>query len=143
MDCFHQLLFEFKYGFLPTNDNQDGRQNGRPLSVSIHHGYSYLVTFNWISSKFHIWFASIKVIQDPCEKITECFFLKKRVIFICCLKTYKYWRSQKNHLSTHLYDQIYFDPLVQFHPSMRSELYLVRQFWSEKLIFTRIQCMYY
>ena len=64
----------------------------------------------------------MKVIQDPCQKITERFFLKKiRVIFIYCLKTYKYWRSQKIYnLSTHLYDQIYFDRLVQFHPSMRS-----------------------
>ena len=33
---------------------------------------SHLIGF----SKFHIWFASIKVIQDPCRKITEC-FLKK------------------------------------------------------------------
>ena len=47
------------------------------------------------------------------------------------------------NLSTHLYDQIYFDRLVQFHPSMRTELYLVRQCWSETLIFMRIQCMYY
>ena len=41
------------------------------------------------------------------------------------------------HLSTHLYDRIYFDHRVQFHPLIRSELYLVRQFWSEKLLFMR------
>ena len=64
------------------------------------------------------------------------------VIFIFCLKTYKYWRSQNTyHLSTLLYNQIYFDRRVQFHPSIRSGLYLVRQFWSEKLIFMRIQCL--
>ena len=40
--------------FFLTNDNQDGRQNGRRLSVYIHRGHSYLVTFNWISSKFHM-----------------------------------------------------------------------------------------
>ena len=53
------------------------------------------------------------MVKDPCQKITEC-FKKVRVIFIYGLKTYKYWRSQKQyHLSTHLYvyiDQIYFDP---------------------------------
>ena len=57
-----------------------------------------------------------KVVQDPCQKKTECFLKKVRVIFIYCLKTYTYWRSQKYHLSTHLYDQIYFERLVQFHP---------------------------
>ena len=58
------------------------------------------------------------------SKDNQVFLKKVRVIFIYWLKTYKYWYSQKkNHLSTHLYDQIYFDRLVQFHPSMRSELY--------------------
>ena len=55
-------------------------------------------------------------------KDNPVFFFKVRVIFIYCLKTYKYWRSQKNtyHLLTHLYDQIHFDRRVQFHPSIRS-----------------------
>ena len=47
MDCFHELWFKFKYRFFPTNDNQDGRQNGRRLSVYIHRGHFYFVTFNW------------------------------------------------------------------------------------------------
>ena len=61
------------------------------------------------------------------SKDNRVFLKKVRVIFIYCLKTYKYWRSQKYHLSIHLYDQIYFDRLLQFHPSMRTELYLVRK----------------
>ena len=40
-----------------------------------------------------------------------------------------------------MYDQIYFDRRVEFHPSIHSELYLVRQFWSEKLISLRTQCL--
>ena len=84
--------------FFPTNDNQDGRLNDRHLSVCIHSGQSYLVTFNWISSKFHIWFASIKVIQEPCQKMGV--FIKVRVIFIYYLKTYKYWRSQSKTKKT-------------------------------------------
>ena len=52
-------------------------------------------------------------------------FLKKS-------KSYLYLLSQnvqvlaftkRYHLSTHLYEQIYFDRRVQFYPSMRSELY--------------------
>ena len=71
-------------------------------------------------------------------------FLKKiSVIFNYCLKRTNIGVHKKISLSTHLYDQIYFDRLVQFHPSMRSKLYLVRQFWSEKLLFMRIQCMCY
>ena len=30
-----KLSFKFEYGFCPTKDNQDGRQNGQHLSVSI------------------------------------------------------------------------------------------------------------
>ena len=56
------------------------------------------------------------------SKDNEC-FKKSKSYLIYCLETYKYWRSQKKyHISTHMYDQIYFDRLVQFHPSMRSEL---------------------
>ena len=29
-----KLSFKFEYGFSPTKDNQDGRQNGRRISVS-------------------------------------------------------------------------------------------------------------
>ena len=143
MDCFHQLWFKFKYEFFPTTDNQDGRQNRRRLSVCIHRGLSFLVTFNWISSKFHIWFASIKVIQNPCQKITECVFFKKRVIFIYCLKTYKYWRSQKNSfINTSVWPDIVW-PSGPVSPLNAFRVILVRQFWSEKLIFMRIQCIYY
>ena len=145
MDCFHQLWFKFKYGFFPTNDNQDGRQNGRRLSVCIHRGHSYLVKFNWNSSKFDIWFASIKVIQEPCQKITRCFvfFIKVRVIFIYCLKTYKYWRLQKiiyQHICMTKYILTVWSSFI---PLNAFPVILVRQFWSEKLIFMRIQCMYY
>ena len=54
--------FKFEYEFCLTNDNQDGRQNSCRLSVWIVCccGHSNLVIFNRISSKFHIWFASIK-----------------------------------------------------------------------------------
>ena len=77
------------------------------------------------------------------SKDNQVFFKKVRVIFIYCLKTYTYWRSQKIIYQHICMTEIYFDRLVQFHPSMRSELYLVRQFWSEKLIFMRIQCTLY
>ena len=63
MGCFHQTLVQVWIWFFLTKDNQDGRQNGRRLSVCIHPhccGHSNLVIFNQISSKFHIWFASIK-----------------------------------------------------------------------------------
>ena len=32
--AFIKLSFKFEYGFCLTKDNQDGRQNGRRLSVS-------------------------------------------------------------------------------------------------------------
>ena len=68
------------------------------------------------------------------SKDNRVFLKKVRVIFIYCLKTYKYCRVlRKNHLSTHLYDQIYFDRLIQFHPSMRSKLYLVTQILVRKV----------
>ena len=69
--------------------------------------------------------------------------LKKKEIslFIVLKRTSIGIHKNTYYLSTHLYDQIYFDRRVQFHPSIRSELYLVRQFWSEKLIFMRIQCL--
>ena len=73
-----------------------------------------------------------------------CFFLSKSYLYLLSLNVQVLaFTKKKYHLSTHMYDQIYFDRLVQFHPSMRSELYLARQLWSEKLIFMRIQCMHY
>ena len=42
------------------------------------------------------------------------------VLFIV-LKLTSIGVHKKYHLSTHLYDQIYFDRLVQFHPSMHSD----------------------
>ena len=56
------------------------------------------------------------------SKDNRVFFKKVRVIFIVLRRT-SIGVHKKYHLSTHLYDQIYFDRLVQFHPSMRSELY--------------------
>ena len=54
------MSFKFEFGFCPTNDNQIGRQIVRPLSVCMC-GHSILLYshFNRISSKFHIWIASI------------------------------------------------------------------------------------
>ena len=61
MDCFHQpLVFKFEYKFSPTNDNQDGRQNGRGLSVCFCE-QSTLIIYYWITSKFHIWITFIKL----------------------------------------------------------------------------------
>ena len=42
------------------NDNQDGRQNGRHLSVCSC-GHSILVIYYPIASKFHIWITFIKL----------------------------------------------------------------------------------
>ena len=41
--AFIKLWLKFEYGFFPTNDNQDGWQNGRRLSVCIYRGHSNLV----------------------------------------------------------------------------------------------------
>ena len=57
--AFIKLTFKFQYGLYSTNNNQDGLQNGRHLSVS-----ALVVTlspFNLIFSKLHIWMASIKL----------------------------------------------------------------------------------
>ena len=67
------------------------------------------------------------------SKSLSLFIVLKRT----CIGVHK-----KYHLSTHLYDQIYFDRLVQFQLNA-FRVILVGQFWSEKLIFMRIQCMYY
>ena len=48
-----KLLFKFEYKLSPTNDNQDGRQNGRRLSICFC-GQSTLIIFYPITSKFHI-----------------------------------------------------------------------------------------
>ena len=52
------LSFKFEYGFRPTSDNKDGRQNGCHLSISAV-AVTLTVIFNRISSIFHIWSASI------------------------------------------------------------------------------------
>ena len=54
------LLFKFKYKFSPMNDNQDGRQNGRRLSVCTG-GQSTLIIYYQITSKFHIWITFTKL----------------------------------------------------------------------------------
>ena len=46
--AFINLLFKFEYRFYPTFDNQDGRQNGRHLSIS-----TVMVT---LTKSFLIWF---------------------------------------------------------------------------------------
>ena len=80
-----------------------------------------------------MWFASINVIQDQCQKITEHFFKKVRVIFICCLKTYKYWRSLKNNI---FYQQfcltkyiltVWSSFIPQYVPSYTGQAILVRK----------------
>ena len=63
---FHLLLasiklwFKFEYGFCPTNNNQDGQQNGHHLSVGFCR-HSTLVIYYWIAPKFLIWINSIKL----------------------------------------------------------------------------------
>ena len=50
------LSFKFEYGFCLTSDNQDGRQNGRHISMSnvvVTLTQSFL-KYKQISSKFHI-----------------------------------------------------------------------------------------
>ena len=57
------LSFKYEYGFCQTSDNQDGQQNGRRLSMHVCcRGHSNLVIFYQISSKFHVWIASIKLL---------------------------------------------------------------------------------
>ena len=61
MDCFHQPLIQVRIRFFfPTNDNQDGRQNGRRLCEHCR-GHSNSVISYRISSKFHTWIAFIKL----------------------------------------------------------------------------------
>ena len=55
-----KLLFKLQYMFSPTNDNQDGRQNGRCQSVCTC-GQSTLIIYYRITSKFHIWITFIKL----------------------------------------------------------------------------------
>ena len=47
-----KILFKFKYKFNQTNDNQDGRQNGRCLSICFC-GQSTLIIYYPITSKFY------------------------------------------------------------------------------------------
>ena len=55
-----KLLFKLEYKLSPTNDNQDGQQNGRRLSVCIC-GQSTLIIYYLIASKFHLWITFIKL----------------------------------------------------------------------------------
>ena len=55
------FMIEYEYEFCPTKDNQDGRQNGRRLSVYTY-GQSTLVIYYPIASKFHIWITFIKLL---------------------------------------------------------------------------------
>ena len=48
-----RLLLQFEYKFSPTNDNQDGRQNGHRLSICFC-CQSTLIIYYPITSKFHI-----------------------------------------------------------------------------------------
>ena len=58
MDYFYQTLTLFWIWAL--SDNQDGRQNGRHLSVCTC-GHSNLVIYRLVSSKFHIWTTFMKL----------------------------------------------------------------------------------
>ena len=100
---------------------------------------------------FKIRIINIKVIPDPCLKITECVFIKvshlELSLFIVlkhtstCIGVHKKILIIYQHICMTVYF-LYFDRRVQFHPSIRSEsVYLVRQFWSKTLIFIRIQCL--
>ena len=55
------LSFKFEYEFCPTSVNQDGQQNGHHISISAV-VVTLTVIFNQISSKFHIWIASINLL---------------------------------------------------------------------------------
>ena len=58
------------------------------------------------------------------SKDNRVFFKKsKSYLYLLSLNVQVLAFTKKKKISTHLYDQIYFDRLVQFHPSMRSELY--------------------
>ena len=55
-----KLFFKFEYRFILTNDNQDGRQKGRRLSVCTF-GQSTLIIYYPIASKFNRWITLIKL----------------------------------------------------------------------------------
>ena len=57
------------------------------------------------------------------SKDNPVFLKKQELSLFIVLKRTSVGVHKKYHLSTHLFDQIYFDRLIQFHPSMRSELY--------------------
>ena len=63
-----KLLFKFEYKFSLTNDNQDGQQNGRRLSICFC-GQSTLIIYYPITSKFHIWITFIKLSVCPITKM--------------------------------------------------------------------------
>ena len=63
-----KLLFNFEYKFSLTKDNQDGRQNGRSLSICFC-GQSTLIVYYPITSKFHIWITFIKLSVCPITKM--------------------------------------------------------------------------
>ena len=55
-----KLLFKKEYKFSPTNDNQNGWQNGRRLSICFC-GQSNIIIYYPITSKFHIRITFIKL----------------------------------------------------------------------------------
>ena len=57
------------------------------------------------------------------SKDNRAFLKKYELSLFIVLKRTSIGVHKKYNLSTHLYDQIYFDCLVQLHPSMRSEIY--------------------
>ena len=58
---FIKLFPKIVCGYCQINDNQDGHQNGHCLSVCTC-GYSNLVIYQPISSKFHIWTTFFKLL---------------------------------------------------------------------------------
>ena len=63
-----KLLFKFEYKFSQTNDNQDGRQNGRRLSICFC-GQSTLINYYLVISKFYTWITFIKLSVCPITKM--------------------------------------------------------------------------
>ena len=63
-----KLLLKFEYQFSPTNYNQNGRQNGRRLSICFCAQSTIIILFP-ITSKFHIWITFIKLSLCPITKM--------------------------------------------------------------------------
>ena len=63
-----KLVLKFEYKFSPTNDNKDGLQNGRRLSICFC-GQSTLIIYYRVTSKLHIWITFIKVANHGSDQL--------------------------------------------------------------------------